>query len=43
MAHKTDEYCYISKIEEATQAYMEIAMNWCGLEACHQKGLLARI
>jgi len=33
MAHKTDEYCYISKIEEATQAYVEIAMDWCGLEA----------
>lgn len=29
MAHKTDEYCRISKIEEATEAYIEIAKNWC--------------
>jgi succinyl-diaminopimelate desuccinylase len=27
MAHKTDEYCRISKIEEATQAYVEIALS----------------
>ena len=33
MAHKTDEYCYIAKIEEAIQAYTEIAMNWCELKA----------
>ncbi len=31
MAHKTDEFCYIDKIEEATEAYFEIAKNWCGL------------
>jgi len=31
MAHKTDEYCYISKIEAATEAYFEIARRWCGL------------
>lgn len=28
MAHKTDEYCYISKIEEATEAYIEIGRAW---------------
>ena len=28
MAHKTDEFCYISKIEEAAQAYLEIATKW---------------
>ena len=30
MAHKTDEFCYISKIEEATEAYVEIVRKWCG-------------
>ena len=29
MAHKTDEYCYISKIETITEAYTDIAFNWC--------------
>ena len=31
MAHKTDEFCYISKIEDATQAYIEIAQRWCNI------------
>lgn len=31
MAHKTDEFCYISKIEEAVDAYMEIIKAWCNL------------
>ena len=31
MAHKTDEFCYTSKIEEATEAYTEIAKKWCNL------------
>lgn len=31
MAHKTDEYCEISKIEEAVAAYLEIARKWCGI------------
>jgi len=31
MAHKTDEYCEISKIEEAVEAYLKIARRWCGL------------
>jgi succinyl-diaminopimelate desuccinylase len=30
MAHKTDEYCSISKIEQAAEAYLEIAKSWCG-------------
>lgn len=29
MAHKTDEYCYISKIENITEAYTDIALKWC--------------
>jgi len=30
-AHKTDEYCHISKIEAVTEAYFEIARRWCGV------------
>jgi len=30
MAHKTDEFCRISSIEKAAQAYFEIAKTWCG-------------
>jgi len=29
MAHKIDEFCCISKIKKATEAYMEIAKRWC--------------
>lgn len=29
MAHKTDEYCYIFRIEEAIEVYFEIARSWC--------------
>ena len=28
MAHKTDEFCYISKLEKAAEAYFEIGKNW---------------
>jgi succinyl-diaminopimelate desuccinylase len=31
MAHQTDEYCYLEKIEQAVAAYTEIAVKWCGL------------
>jgi len=31
MAHKTDEFCYISKIEEAAAVYIEIGRTWLGL------------
>ena len=31
MAHKTDEYCLLSKIETATEAYVDIGRNWCRL------------
>jgi len=31
MAHKPNEFCYISKIEQAAEAYLEIAKNWCEL------------
>jgi succinyl-diaminopimelate desuccinylase len=31
MAHKTDEYCVVSRIEEAVELYAEIARQWmCG-------------
>ena len=29
MAHKTDEFCYLSKIEVAVEAYTKIAQAWC--------------
>jgi succinyl-diaminopimelate desuccinylase len=31
MAHKTDEYCRIPRIQQAVQAYIEIARRWCGV------------
>lgn len=31
MAHKTDEFCLISRIEEITEVYWEVAKRWCGL------------
>jgi len=31
MAHKTDEFCFLSKIEAAAEAYAEIARVWCRL------------
>lgn len=29
MAHKTDEYCLVSKLEEAENLFFEIARTWC--------------
>lgn len=29
MAHKTDEYCSLQKMEQAVEAYTRIAMQWC--------------
>ena len=31
MAHKTDEFCYISKLEEGVEIYTEIAEAWCSV------------
>lgn len=31
LAHKTDEFCSISKIDLAAEAYTEIARQWCGV------------
>ena len=28
MAHKTDEYCVVERIEEAETAYIEISQRW---------------
>jgi len=28
MAHQTDEYCYVDRIGQAVEAYMEIALRW---------------
>ena len=30
-AHRTDEWCSIARIEEAVEAYVEIARHWCAL------------
>ena len=29
MAHKTDEFCYISNLEEGVEIYTTIAEGWC--------------
>ena len=31
MAHRTDELCYVSKLDAAVEAYVEIAKRWCGV------------
>ena len=31
LAHQTDEYCFIHRIEEARAAFTEIARRWCGV------------
>ncbi len=31
MAHKTDEFCYFSKIEAAVEIYTEIVRQWCDI------------
>jgi succinyl-diaminopimelate desuccinylase len=31
LAHQTNEYCLVSRIEEATEIYSRLLKNWCGL------------
>lgn len=31
MAHQTDEYCIIDRIDEAVEIYTQIARRWCGI------------
>jgi succinyl-diaminopimelate desuccinylase len=31
LAHQTDEYCLVSRIEQATEIYSAIIRDWCGL------------
>ena len=31
MAHKTNEFCYISKIKESVEMYEQIAKKWCDI------------
>lgn len=31
MAHQTDEYCLVSRLEQCTVAFTEIARAWCGV------------
>jgi succinyl-diaminopimelate desuccinylase len=30
LAHQTDEYCVIERVEQAVELYVEIARRWCG-------------
>lgn len=31
MAHQTDEYCELARIDQAVEAFTEIARRWCGV------------
>jgi succinyl-diaminopimelate desuccinylase len=31
MAHQTDEYCRIDRIEQAVEIYRRLILRWCGL------------
>jgi succinyl-diaminopimelate desuccinylase len=31
LAHQTNEYCFVSRIEEATGIYTQMIRNWCGI------------
>jgi len=31
LAHQTDEYCLVSRIEEATELYAQLVLRWCGI------------
>ena len=31
LAHQTDEYCVIERVEQAVDLYLEIARRWCGM------------
>jgi len=31
MAHQTDEFCYVERIEEAAELYTAIIRRWCGI------------
>jgi succinyl-diaminopimelate desuccinylase len=31
LAHQTDEYCRLDRLEQAVELYVEIARRWCGL------------
>ena len=31
LAHQTDEYCVVSRIEQATEIYSRLIQNWCAV------------
>ncbi|HEU5323558.1 MAG TPA: M20 family metallopeptidase [Methylomirabilota bacterium] len=31
LAHQTDEYCEVERLEQAVEVYVELARRWCGL------------
>ncbi len=37
LAHQTDEYCNVEKIQESVEIYRRLTMRWCGLEPVIQR------
>ena len=31
LAHQTDEYCLVSRVEKATEIYSQLVRSWCRL------------
>jgi succinyl-diaminopimelate desuccinylase len=31
VAHQTDEYCVVERVEQAVELYVDIARRWCGI------------
>ena len=31
LAHQTDEYCFISRVEQATELYSQLIQKWCAI------------
>jgi succinyl-diaminopimelate desuccinylase len=31
LAHQTDEYCFVSRIEQAVEIYTKLTQSWCGI------------
>ena len=31
LAHQTDEYCFVPRIEQTTELYSRLVQNWCAI------------
>jgi len=31
LAHQTDEYCFVTRIEQATELYLRLVRSWCNI------------